>query len=410
MAGKLISLEEAASMLGVSPAELSEMRQRGEINGMRDGAGWKFKQEEIERARNERGAGGSSLAFDLPLDMGSKQDVVLSDLDLLESGISKTPGKGDSPPAGGSDIELKMGSDSGLDLLSSSGIDSGLGRSPGGATPAPGSGLNLGGSGIDLLGSDVKLASGIGSGMGGSGSGVGSGLDSNVLTGSSSGGSGGDAGKTMLTAELADKPAESSIKMTMRDNESVFGEPDSDVSRHIEGSGINLLDARDSGLNLDDLQLASSISGISKKKKPGGSDLEMKGEEDFLLTPLEEQADDSTDSGSQVIALEGEFGDDATATLMAGDVPGLGSMLEAAAEGGAGPLGSAPMGMGGPVMYAPPPEPSYGIGTVAALGFSTVVMAVVGVMMYDLIRNMWSWDTPYTFNSSLMDMILGLLG
>jgi hypothetical protein len=405
MAGKLYSLEEAASTLGITPAALSEMRQRGEVNGMRDGAGWKFKQEEIERIRGQ-GSGKGDSAFDLPLDMGSKQDVVLSDLDLLESGInSKTQITGDKP-AGGSDIELKMGGDSGLDLLSSSGIDSGLGRSPG-ATPAPGSGLNLGGSGIDLLGSDVKLASGIGGGPGGSALG---GPGSNVLGGSSSG-AGGDAGKTMLTAELADKPApESSIKMTMRDNESVFGEPDSDVSRHIEGSGINLLDARDSGLNLDDLQLASSISGISKKKKPGASDLEMKGEEDFLLTPLEEQADDSTDSGSQVIALEGEFGDDATATLMAGDVPGLGSMLEAAAEGGAGPLGAASMGMGGQVMYAPPPEPSYGIGTVAALGFSTAIMAVVGVMMYDLVRNMWSWDTPYTFNSSLMDMILGLLG
>lgn len=413
MAGKLISLEEAATMLGVTPAELSEMRQRGDINGMRDGSGWKFKQEEVERVRSERSERGPGSAVDLPLSAAAKQeDVVLSDLDLLESGAGSATHITGDKPAGGSDIELKMGSDSGLDLLSSSGIDSGLGRSPG-ATPAPGSGLNLGGSGIDLLGSDVKLASGIGSGVTGGGSdankGAGSGLDSNVLTGSS-GGAGGDAGKTMLTAELADKPAESSIKMTMRDSESVFGEPDSDVSRNIEGSGINLLDARDSGLNLDDLQLASSISGISKKKKPGGSDLELKGEEDFLLTPLEEQTDDSTDSGSQVIALEGEFGDDATATLMAGDVPGLGSMLEAAAEGGAGPLGQAPMGMGGPMMYAPPPEASYGIGTVAALGLSTVVMALVGVMMYDLIRNMWSWDTPYTFNSSLMDMILGLLG
>jgi hypothetical protein len=248
------------------------------------------------------------------------------------------------------------------------------------------------------MGTDVKLASGPNLSSP-------SGIGSNVLTGGSSSGGGLESGKTMLTAELADKPSDSAIKMTMRDSESVFGEPDSDVSRHIEGSGINLLDARDSGLNLDDLQLAS-VSGINKKKS-GGSDLGSKpaGEEDFLLTPLEEQTEDSTDSGSQVIALEGDFGDDATATLMAGDVPGLSSMLEDAG-GGLSPLGAA-AGAGGPVMYAAPPEPAYGIGTVLALGVSSVVLTLVGVMMYDLIRQMWSWDTPYSFNSSLMDMILG---
>jgi hypothetical protein len=416
MAGKLISLEEAAAMLGVSPTDLSEMRQRQEVFGVRDGGGWKFKVDDIERLKSDRASGSSGA---LPLDLSeSKIDVVLSEHELGDSGPGSSTVIGGKP---GSDIELKLGggSDSGLNLL-----DSGSNLSSDNATPSPGSAIDLGGpgSGLDLLSSalmggstagsspgssgplsDVQLASGMN--LGGSGLNLGSNMGSNVLTGGSSSGGGADAGKTMLTAELADKVVgDSAIKMTVRDSESVFGEPDSDVSRHIEGSGINLLDARDSGLNLDDLQLAS-VSGIGAKKKSGGSDLEMKGEEDFLLTPLEEQSEDSTDSGSQVIALEGEFGDDATATLMAGDVPGLGQMLEDAGGMGGG-LGQ--QMAAGPTVYAAPPEPAYGIGTVLALGFSSVVLTVVGIMMYDIIRHMWSWDTPYSFNSSLMDNILSM--
>lgn len=334
MAGKLLSLEEAAHMLGVSPAELSEMRQRGEAFGMRDGNSWKFRQDDIEKLAADRGTGGlpvdlSGSGLDLPVDLsGSQSEIMLSEPSHGESPSGGSTVIGGKKATGGSDddIELKLGS--GLDLL---------GSAIGGKSDAPllnvapDSGLDLSSesssstgtsSGLDLLGSDVKLApstSGIGTSK----------PDSSNVLGTGSSGGGGDAGKTMLTAELADRPAPSGIKLTMRDSESVFESPDSDLTRNIQGSGINLLDSADSGLALDDLQLAPSTSGIGKKKKAGGSDLELKGDDDFLLTPLEEQTEDSTDSGSQVIALEGEFGDDATATLMAGDVPGLGAMLEA---------------------------------------------------------------------------------
>ena len=30
------------------------------------------------------------------------------------------------------------------------------------------------------------------------------------------------------------------------------------------------------------------------------------------------------------------------------------------------------------------------------------------MMMYDNLRNMWSWDGPYSVNSWLMDTIVGL--
>ncbi len=32
---------------------------------------------------------------------------------------------------------------------------------------------------------------------------------------------------------------------------------------------------------------------------------------------------------------------------------------------------------------------------------------LVGMMMYDLLRNMWSWNGAHPVNSGLMDTILG---
>ena len=55
MAGKLVSLNEAAEMLGMTPDQLVEMRQHNEIHGYRDGTSWKFKVEEVERVADERG-------------------------------------------------------------------------------------------------------------------------------------------------------------------------------------------------------------------------------------------------------------------------------------------------------------------------------------------------------------------
>ena len=35
-----------------------------------------------------------------------------------------------------------------------------------------------------------------------------------------------------------------------------------------------------------------------------------------------------------------------------------------------------------------------------------IFLVLSGVMAFDLVRNMWSWDGAYCLNSSLMDMIL----
>ena len=50
---KLIELEEAAQLLGMTADELTDMRSRNEIFGIRDGSGWKFKEQELERVAGQ---------------------------------------------------------------------------------------------------------------------------------------------------------------------------------------------------------------------------------------------------------------------------------------------------------------------------------------------------------------------
>ena len=64
MATKFVDLETAAKELGISVDKLSEMRERNEIRGFRDGATWKFKPEDVERLKGSIEAGGSGLGLD----------------------------------------------------------------------------------------------------------------------------------------------------------------------------------------------------------------------------------------------------------------------------------------------------------------------------------------------------------
>ena len=50
MAQKYYNVAEAAKILGVSPADINQMVLQRELYGYRDGADWKFKTEDIERA------------------------------------------------------------------------------------------------------------------------------------------------------------------------------------------------------------------------------------------------------------------------------------------------------------------------------------------------------------------------
>ncbi|MCE9547772.1 MAG: helix-turn-helix domain-containing protein, partial [Planctomycetia bacterium] len=53
MAKKFFDIDEAAAMLGITPAALNDMRTRNEIRGFRDGTTWKFRSEELEKVSAE---------------------------------------------------------------------------------------------------------------------------------------------------------------------------------------------------------------------------------------------------------------------------------------------------------------------------------------------------------------------
>ena len=128
---KLVELNEAAAALGVTSEELSEMRQRNEIFGYRDGSTWKFKQEEIDRVLQSRGdAGGEGdlgpVSFDDDLDElidvadlsrteddpSASDSILISEKELGRSdeGTSSTIIGKDRPSDLGSNLKLEEGS------------------------------------------------------------------------------------------------------------------------------------------------------------------------------------------------------------------------------------------------------------------------------------------------------------
>jgi len=181
MAGKFLSLEEAARHLGVTIDEINRFVDRKKLFPMRDGANVKFKLDDIERVAadlaDEAPGDGSGLALDLDLSSPSLgagsavgsglDDLVLGDpADVTESIFGDDAGsapsrtimqpKGDDIAIGGEDFVI---GDAGSGLASSDlEIDSIIEASSpslakGGAAPSGADSNVVGGSGtlsIDL--------------------------------------------------------------------------------------------------------------------------------------------------------------------------------------------------------------------------------------------------------------------
>jgi hypothetical protein len=114
---KLIPMDQAAKMLGMTIEKLNELRSNQEIFGYRDGANWKFKRSELERVADEIGVtlsddgGGEGIigaaagavgglldgakdkakdvAEDLGIDFGDSEELILDDSDSV-SGESES--------------------------------------------------------------------------------------------------------------------------------------------------------------------------------------------------------------------------------------------------------------------------------------------------------------------------------
>jgi excisionase family DNA binding protein len=393
MSKKFYNTKTVAEKLGVSVEEVKRMQQDREIYGYRDGSDWKFKIEEIDQLVEQRADAppAEQVADAAPVEQSEDDnDVLLTEVELGQSGAGASgtvigmeaidgDASGSDLQAADSDIQLaddattiaapsdeapvdEVGSQVSqfeeLDLTLEDDLtieDSVVGARGQAEEVTPGSAVNL--SGDDLDDDDVVLG--------------GSGAGSDIAIGAD--------------------------------------------------SGISLVDPSDSGFALDEpLDLAGGTDVSLELQEDSdiivsGADeapVELQTDDDFLLTPLEEVGDEDSASGSQVIAL-----DDAGAMADAGAPGGaMAAMLgeEFAPQGALGmdpgddPLGAAEGQQFGQ-SAAMLPEAPYSALNIVSLVFCALVLVVCGIMMFDLVRNMWSWDGPYELNSSLMDWILSLV-
>ncbi len=446
MSSNFVTLEEAAKRLGVSADELVEMRSRGDIFGYRDGASWKFKPEEIERvagelhgdALDEDPAGSSILVSEhevgpagskLGSTIGSDLKLATDDGSDVSNDVSLVP-----DPGGGSDVKLvagraaaQAGSDLNIDTDDLKLADEGSAVVGGGSSIKPGSSNKLTGSDLKLSSDDddedelslqadddeLGLGSSAGSGIVAGGSGAGSGTGSDVELGSDlslSLGEGSDvlAGLSPVSKPVRGKDGGSSGRdLELSDGDDLVLGGGSDLALGND-SGINLMSPSDSGISLEDepLDLAGSgISGLdlaaegsdasasavgSGVGSGGGSGVDFAQGEEFQLSPSGAiEAED--DSGSQVIELEdsSEFGDAAVA-LPAAD-GGFGDQGFGDADGGFGGGLATGGATAGPVVMSTPEVP-FGTGMVLLLLGILLMMGMSGMLVSDLIRNMWQYS------------------
>ena len=359
----------------------------------------------------------SDILPDAPTEI--RDDVSLeADVLILDEASSEL-----SIDLGGSDLGLTATSDLGggsKDAGASGGSDLSLG----------GSDLSLGGSDLGLGGSDL--------GHGGSDVGVGSEPTRPVSVGGGESGLalGSDAMDLSLEAELALDPGASragaagsglllddedasdfAITEESDDDLVLGGGPGSDITLGTADSGISLADPADSGLSLEQpLDLGGSATGLADLADDFGlsddSDSEelrdVQAADDFTLTPVVDGLVDDVDSGSQVIEIDS-----------ADDFPGLGDSgaglleaepTEAADFGAPRPIAAVPTEAAAPAGAVVARESPYTVLNVLSLSLCTVFLALTGMMVADLMRNMWTWSGPYGTNSALMDFLGSTLG
>ena len=383
MAQKFYDTEKAAEVLGVSVDEVKRMQQDRELYGYRDGADWKFKVNDIDKIVRER----SASPPDTPAD--DESDVLLTEGELGQSdaGASGTViGMETGDVAGESDLQL---AESDIQAAES---DVQLGdKSTGDDVGSKVSQFEE----LDLtLGDDLTLEDGV---------------------------VGADA---QAEAESAGSVVDLSGE-DLADDDMVLGGSGAGSDITIGGdSGISLVDPTDSGFSLDQpLDLAGGTDASLELHEDedltiaadDDSPADLKTDNDFLLTPLEEVGDEDSESGSQVIALDTDDSVDGVGAARGG---GAAAMLgeDFAAQGAidmdptASPLGAQGGAMADGITpgqtAATLPEAPYSALDIVSLTVCVLVLIICGLVMFDLARNMWSWDAPYQINSSLMDWIL----
>ncbi len=278
---------------------------------------------------------------------------------------------------------------------------------------------------FDLLGAEQQ------------GSGLISGDSENLLASSGLGSSiGADALSDSALSGIDDALADDDdLVIADDDDDLVLGSAGSDIS--VAGdSGINLMSPSDSGLSLESepLDLAgSSISALDlgaelsdggssgSGRRPGsgvGSGVDFDADEEFQLSPSGIGLDADIESGSQVIEVEDsealgepvEFGeaeplggDVFAADADADDVLALDEEGEAIAIDDSAGTSVVSSSMGG---YEVP----FTTLQCVTLMLIICVLSLGGMLLTDLVRNMWTYSDPATPVSSLTDSLIGLMG
>jgi excisionase family DNA binding protein len=388
MAHKLLTAEEAAKQLGVSVDELMEMRERGEAYAYKDGGQWKFRDTEIERLKSERDDGD---ALDFAMTEEPKSGVLDSQLGSA-TGASNVLAGSSSPSQASGISDLDLAFDSGMHVAD-----------------AKAGGSDKLGSVFDDL-DDLSLQ-------------VDEGSIKGIKGANATGSSPTAKGKAPIpnTDELSlddddslvSGPGGSAIDLTGEDEDLVLSGTDSDITKRPADSGINLSPA-DSGLSLeepmaiggsavDSFQLGEDSSiRFDEKASPDSPTQKQtrRGEDDFDFTAAPTLDDE--DSGSQVIPIDED--DDDLGLSPAG---GMSTALEVDEDDADEAPRRAPAAasMDGGVYVQP--EAPYSIWNVLSLASCALILLFGGMLMYDLIRNIWSWDQPYSVTSGIMDTVAG---
>ncbi|HZN33918.1 MAG TPA: helix-turn-helix domain-containing protein [Pirellulaceae bacterium] len=434
MAGKFVDLKEASAMIGVSPDDLIAMRSRGDIFGYRDGASWKFKLEEVERVISERRTGGqggdskilsadddefenmisglsSKILAEKAQEESESGSVLISEQELgvSSTGQSTIIGKGRKPEEAAGDSDLRLADESGKDPLGT-GSDKLL--------EAPGSKLDLASASDVLHGSDIHVAAGSGTGdmpKPRSGSGTGDmplkpsskldlgddlslGDEADLEIGSDS----------ALDEEIKPKSGKGSDKGSGKGSDVTLGAGDSGINLKPSDSGLSLeqepLDLGGSGV--ESLELPEDDEVISLESEVADPDqaTQLKADNEFLLSPGETLAEDESDSGSQVIALEDSESFDQEAATMLKAEPGGALAADAFQPVGMEGVGAQPV-----YVQIPKVELPYSIWNVLSLGLVLCLLTVSGMMMMDIMFNMWSFSGTTSVTTGVMDAFLSIL-
>ena len=145
---------------------------------------------------------------------------------------------------------------------------------------------------------------------------------------------------------------------------------------------------------------------------------DLQADDEFMLTPVAGEGDldeESDDSGSQVIALDSDEFDESAPTMLddgglveEGGFEPVDDLGAAAGAAAVGVAATATAGVGA-VAGAAVEEGDFSAWNIVSLAMLTVFMGLSGLLALDVIRNIWSWNQPFSLNNTLMDFIVGML-